>query len=59
MKILFYRYNSCGALLFSYKGENGHWINHTYLGYSLREALQKFRKENDICHKHIRIIKSH
>ena len=57
MKTIFYHYNSQGMLCFNYRDENGRYINQCYLYYSFREALQKFRHDFNLRHKHIRLIK--
>ncbi len=57
MKIIFYHYNSTGTLFLSYSDGNGGYIDHTYVFYSLREAIQKFRRKYGSQHKHIRINK--
>ena len=57
MKIIFYYYNSMGTLFLSYSDGNGGYIDHAYVFYSLREAIQKFRREYGLQRKHIRIIK--
>ena len=58
MRTLFYHYNSFGVLVLNYR-DNDRWIDHSYLYYSLREALAKFRKDYNLQHKHIKIIKLH
>lgn len=45
MKIIFYYYNSTGTLFLSYSDGNGGYTDHTYVFYSLREAIQQFRRE--------------
>ena len=36
---------------------NGGYADHAYVFYSLREAIQKFRREYGLQRKHIRVIK--
>lgn len=57
MKTLFYRYNAYGSLVFKYRDEQGTRIERTYLFYTLREAIQRFRNEYNLQHKHIELIK--
>ena len=56
-RTIYYYYNSQGTLCFEYRDEYGRYIDHCYLYYTLREALQKFRKDNGLQRKHIRIYK--
>lgn len=56
MKIIYYRYNDTGVLTLIYRGEYRRYEK-TYLGYSLREAVAKFRDEHDLKYKHIEIKK--
>ena len=46
-RTIYYYYNSQGTLVFNYRDEYGRHIDHCYLYYSLREALQKFRCKTD------------
>lgn len=57
MRYLFYHYNSQGTLIFDYTDECGRHKEHCYLYYSLREAIQKFRQDNNLRYKHIYIKK--
>ena len=57
MKTIFYSYNSTGTLFLYYSDGNGGYIDHAYVFYSLREAIQKFRREYGLQRKHIRVIK--
>lgn len=56
MKYLFYYYNSQGSIIFCYS-ENGYYTDCTYMGYTLKEAIAKFRKDNNLRYKHI-IVKN-
>lgn len=56
-RTIYYYYNSQGTLVFNYRDEYGRHIDHCYLYYSLREALQKFRKDFGLQRKHICIYK--
>ena len=57
MKIIFYHYNSTGTLFLSYSDGTGGYAAHAYVFYSLRGAIQKFRREYGLQRKHIRVIK--
>lgn len=56
MKILFYYYNSQGSIIFRYS-ENGYYTDCTYMDYTLREAVRKFRQDNNLRYKHISVQK--
>lgn len=56
MKYLFYYYNSQGNIIFHYSEDN-YRTNCHYMGYSLKEAISKFRKDNNLQHKHIIVKK--
>lgn len=45
-----------GTLILEYRDENGCRTTHRYLFYTLREALQKFRKDG-LRYKHITVKK--
>lgn len=49
-----YYYNSQGSIIFCYS-KNGYHSDCTYMGYTLKEAIRKFRKDNNLQHKHIKI----
>ena len=57
MKIIFYYYNSTGTLCLSYSDGNGGYADEAYVFYTLRQAIQKFRREYELQRKHIRVIK--
>ena len=57
MKIIFYYYNSTGTLFLSYSDGNGGYNAPAHVFYSLREAIQQFRREYGLQRKHIRVIK--
>ena len=46
MNTIFYYYNSTGTLFLSYSDGNGSYADHAYVFYSLREAIQEFRRES-------------
>lgn len=54
MRYLLYYKNSFGAFVFSYM-DDGHHIRETYIGYTLKEAIQRFRKQHNLQRKHIEI----
>ena len=56
MKTIFYHYTT-GTLFLSYSDGYGGYIDHAYVFYSLREAIQKFRRKYGLQRKHIRVIK--
>lgn len=56
MKYLFYYYSD-GALIFKYRDDCGKRIFHRYIFYTLKEAIAKFRKDNNLQRKHIKIQK--
>ena len=57
MRYIFYHYNNFGMLVLDYSDEKGEHKEHCYLYYSLREAISKFRKDNRLQYKHIKIAK--
>lgn len=57
MRYIFYHYNNFGMLVLNYGDGNGGHKEHCYLYYSLREAISKFRKDNGLQYKHIKIVK--
>ncbi len=52
MKYIFYRYEN-GWLILRYSDDNGQHFSMCYFGYTLREAISKFRRENHLRYKHI------
>ncbi len=56
MRTIFYYYNSHSVLFFDYSDGNGGHIDRSYMFYSFREALQRFRKEFGLEHKRIRLV---
>ena len=51
-RYLFYYINRQGGIMVSY-AHGDRYIRLTYLGYTLREAIQKFRRDYNLQHKHI------
>lgn len=56
MRYLFY-YRSNGMLIFKYKDDFGNRIFNRYIFYTLKEAISKFRKDNNLQRKHIKLQK--
>lgn len=56
MRYLYYHYNSEGTLIFEYK-DGYRRKRMAYVFYTLREAIQKFRQDNNLRYKHITVIK--
>lgn len=56
MKDLYYHYNNQGAIIFTC-AKNGYYTDFTFIGYTLKEALKKFRTDNNLRYKHIRLVK--
>lgn len=54
MKYLFYYYRN-GILAFNYKDDNGNRYHRRYLGYTLCEAIRKFRQDNNLRYKHVNV----
>ena len=56
MKFLFCTYSDTGVITLDY--DNGYTQKKTrYVGYTLRQAIKKFRQDYNLTHKHINIIK--
>lgn len=51
-RYLFYYINKQGGIMVSY-ANGDRYIRLTYLGYTLREAIRKFRRDYNLQHKHI------
>ena len=56
MKYLYCRYEH-GYLVLNYKDESGNRIKHSYLYYTLREAIKLFRERYGLRYKHITVKK--
>lgn len=56
-RTIYYYYNSQGTLIFDYRDSDGYRVDQCYLFYTLREALQKFRRDYNLRYKRIEIIK--
>lgn len=56
MRTIYYYYNIHAGLVFRYSDGNGGHIEQSYLFYSFRDALRKFRKDFGLKGKHIRLV---
>lgn len=54
MRNLYYYYKD-GTLIFRYKDDCGNRKFYRFIFYTLKEALQKFRQDNNLRHKHIKV----
>ena len=52
MRFLFYTYSDTGIITLDYIQKKNR-----YVGYSLRSAIKKFRQDNGLIGKHVKIIK--
>ena len=56
MRFIFYSYNDMGCLTLDY--DDGYTQKkNRYVGYTLRQAIKKFRQDYNLTYKHIKIIK--
>ena len=55
MKYIFYYYNEFGTLTLDYWGDNER-KTYAYVFYTLKQAVKKFRHDNGLSYKHIKII---
>lgn len=56
MRYIFYHYNDMGVLTLDY--DDGYTQKKIrYVFYTLRQAIKKFRQDNDLIGKHIKIIR--
>lgn len=55
MRYIFYSFNDVGVLTLHYVGDETEKRN-KYVFYTLRQAISKFRKDNNLSNKHIRIV---
>ncbi len=55
MRYILYYHNFYGALVFHYSDDDGKDIRERYIGYSLNEALRRFREKYALKGKHIDI----
>ena len=55
MRYIFYSFNDVGVLTLHYVGD-GTEKRYRYVFYTLRQAISKFRKDNNLSNKHIKIV---
>ena len=55
MRYILYYKNIYGALILRYSDDDGKRIRETYIGYTLKEAIQRFREKHVLKGKHIEI----
>lgn len=55
MRYMIYYKNREGALVLRYSDDNGKHIREAYIGYTLKEAIQRFREKHGLKNKHIDI----
>ena len=55
-RTIYYYYNRHAGLVIRYSDSNGNHATRSYMFYSFRDALQKFRKEFGLQRKHIRLV---
>ena len=55
MRYIFYYYNEFGTLTLDFWGDNDR-KTHSYVFYTLKQAVKKFRQDNGLSYKHIKII---
>lgn len=56
MRYIFYHYNQYGTLVFDYYDDEMH-VTQSYVFYSLKQAVSKFRHDNGLQYKRIKISK--
>lgn len=56
MRYLFYYFNGNGTLILSYRDDHTR-IRKAYMFYTVREAIRKFRRDNNLRYKHITVQK--
>ena len=56
MIYIFYHYNEYGTLVFDYYDEET-LVSQSYMFYTLKQAVTKFRRDNGLQHKKIIISK--
>lgn len=56
MRYLFYYFNNDGTLILSYKDDYTR-LRRAYMFYTVREAIRKFRQDNNLRYKHITVQK--
>ena len=56
MRFIFYAYSDTGVLTLDYDDGFTQKKNR-YIGYTLQQAVKKFRQDNGLTGKHIKVIK--
>ena len=56
MRYIFYHYNEYGTLVFDYYDDETH-VSQSYMFYTLKQAVSKFRCDNGLQYKRIKISK--
>lgn len=56
MRCIFYHYNDFGTLVFDYYDEETH-VTQSYVFYTLKQAIIKFRKDHGLQYKRIKMSK--
>ena len=56
MRYIFYHYNHFRTLVFDYYDEETHVLQ-SYMFYTLKQAVSKFRRDNGLQYKRIKISK--
>ena len=56
MRYIFYHYNEYGTLVFDYYDDETH-VSQSYVFYTLKQAVSKFRRDNGLQYKRIKISK--
>ena len=58
MRYIFYYYNGFGTLTLDYWGDSER-KTYSYVFYTLSQAVKKFRQDNGLSYKHIKVINLH
>ena len=56
MRYIFYHYNEYGTLIFDYYDDETH-VSQSSIFYTLTQAVSKFRRDNGLQYKRIKISK--
>lgn len=55
-RTIYYYYNRHAGLVFRYSDSDGNYATRSYMFYTFREALRRFRKEFRLEHKPITLV---
>ena len=55
-RTIYYYYNRHAGLVFRYSDSDGNYATRSYMFYSFRDALRRFRKEFGLEHKPIKLV---